>query len=110
MKIQRTGSGCYLVLQEQGPDTRYHKRDKKIPVEQIPEWIQQIREAYELYLEKKALHMMEEIRFTNEITIRIGGLYEGVQIYGYPKRVKSEKQLEILIQELNLKYEEKDLH
>lgn len=101
MKLEKSESGACLVFSDQGPDTRYRKRSYRIPLDKLDSYIAAYQQNFQTYLQKKKEGKIGIYRGECKMKIYIGGLYEGVCLFGHYHPVKTQKQLENVIKELN---------
>ncbi|MEE1312692.1 MAG: hypothetical protein UHS41_02920 [Lachnospiraceae bacterium] len=100
MKILHKEFGSYLVFEDQGPDTRYRKRNFRIHIDEVEAYIQAYKNNFLRYQQLKAKGKQGEFHGEKKMIIRIGGLYEGVCLFGHYKPLKNKRQLEERIQKI----------
>lgn len=94
MEIVERGGKKYLSIREQGPDTRYRTRGRQIPLEEIPQYLEAYEENFKFYEEQKEQGFIGSCSGKKGMRIHVGGLYEGVCIFGHASPIRTREQLE----------------
>jgi hypothetical protein len=100
MELKVTTTGRYIVFSDQGPDTRYRKREFRIPIRELDEYLEAYRVNFGTYCRRKAEGETGIYTGLKQMKIYLDGLYEGVCLFGHYRPVKTEKQLQKILTEL----------
>ncbi len=91
--------GKHLVFSSQGPDTRYKKRDYRIPMDRMEEYIEALQNNFSLYQDKKKKGEKGILMGEKKMMIYLDGLYEGVCLFDHYHPIKKMEQMKALIEE-----------